>query len=163
MKSCFNVAFISAVFLILWAPEGFSIKCHTCHSAVSWDDCMKNSKIFDCEEAYAGIPATDLVCLTVVQSKLRTWDQQEFTYSKYCSPKETCDNAKCKKQMLQRVDYNTTKAVYCNVKCCPEDRCNVERLALAEEFGEFSKAEAPLSSCLYVMTLALVCFILENN
>lgn len=214
------------------------MKCHTCHSAVSWDDCIKNSKIRDCEEIYPGTPAENLVCLTVVHSKQRKWDQQIDTFSTYCSFKvwcivkeykqklshstalhstghstslystpiallpqptlaqvrqywhtfnithtpgflsgfqlsiihifccdlqERCDRTICKKEMLPPQEYNITKAVYCNVECCSEDHCNEGKLTLAEEIGDLSKAEVSFSSCLYVITLALVCFILGNN
>ena len=76
-----------------------------------------------------------------------------------------CDPERCKKEMLPRSEYNITKAVYCDVKCCFEDLCNVGKLTLPEKPGELklSKAEVSLSSCLNVMSLAFIGFILGNN
>ena len=67
--------------------SGFSKECYTCVSSVSWEDCMKNSRFFECEKLFPETPAEELFCLSVVRSKLRTWNQQIIDYAKFCSPK----------------------------------------------------------------------------
>ncbi|XP_020608458.1 uncharacterized protein LOC110047065 [Orbicella faveolata] len=162
---CLNTFFISAVFLILFVPEGFSMECYTCTSSKSWEDCLETSRIFKCENLYSKSPAADLVCLSVVRSKLRTWNQQITHYATFCSTKDMCDEAACERDMLQRNEYNITKARRCNIECCPEDKCNgkLNVLNLAEVTEDMSKGEVPFISCLCVITLALASFILGNN
>ena len=77
-----------------------------------------------------------------------------------------CDEEICKRQMLQRNEYNITKARRCDIECCPEDRCNHGKLTVlnvAEMTGDMSKGEAPFISCVCVIALALASFILGNN
>lgn len=167
-----NVFFISAVFLILLPPEGFSKECYTCSSAKSWEDCLENSQFFECEGMYPEVPAADISCLSVVRSKLRTWNQQIVHYAKFCAPKEMCDEARCEREMIPRQEYNITKASRCDIECCSEDKCNDGKLTvlnLAELSGDkaevpfISKAEVPFISSLCVITLALASFVLANN
>lgn len=164
-RRCLNTFFISTVFLILFAPKGFSKECYTCQSTISWEDCLKNSQFFECEKLYPETPAEDLFCLSVVRSKLRTWNQQIVDYAKFCSPKDMCDEASCERDMLQRKEYNITKARRCDIECCSEDRCNGKCtvINLAEVDSEMSNGEVPFISCLFLITSALAGFILGNN
>ena len=76
-----------------------------------------------------------------------------------------CDEADCRKNMLEREEYNITKARRCDIECCSEDKCNrgKDRINFAEVDGDMSKGEVPFISCLFVITSALAGFILGNN
>ena len=79
-----------------------------------------------------------------------------------------CDENTCEKDMLQRKEYNITKARRCDIDCCAEDKCNdgmstATVLNLAEADGNMSKGEVPFVNCLFVITSALAGFILGNN
>jgi len=160
-----NVFFISAVFLVLLPPEGFSKECYTCSSTKSWEDCLDSSQFFECEEMYPEVPAADIVCLSVVRSTLRTWNQQIVHYAKFCASKEMCDEALCQREMIPREEYNITKAGRCDIECCSEDKCNDGKLTVFINLAELAgdRAEVPFISSLCVITLALASFILANN
>ena len=79
-----------------------------------------------------------------------------------------CDETICERDMLQREEYNITKARRCDIDCCAEDKCNdrmstVTVLTLAKVDGDMSKGEVPFISCLFVITSALAGLILGNN
>jgi len=69
----------------------------------------------------------------------------------------------CERQMLQRDEYNITKARRCDIECCPENKCTRGKFTVLIKIAEMSKGEAPFISCLCVITLALASFILGNN
>ncbi|KAJ7394051.1 hypothetical protein OS493_003724 [Desmophyllum pertusum] len=65
MKTHFNaVFFMAAVFLIVLLPEGFSLDCHTCYSSLSWDDCLKSSRVINCS-----LFDPEAVCIKMIQAK----------------------------------------------------------------------------------------------
>ena len=77
-----------------------------------------------------------------------------------------CDEADCRKNMLQREEYNITKARRCDIECCSEDKCNdgmFTTLNVPKVDSNMSKGEVPFISCLFVITSALAGFILGNN
>ncbi|KAJ7394038.1 hypothetical protein OS493_003711 [Desmophyllum pertusum] len=156
MKTHFNaVFFMAAVFLIVLLPEGFSLDCHTCYSSLSWDDCLKSSRVINCS-----LFDPEAVCIKMIQAKrLISNNQQVVVFGKFCYAKGNCDTKSCEDSM--RTD-NKIRAARCYLECCSKDLCNNGKLSIPQ-VSEVSKAEIPFISCLCVMTLVVVSFILVND
>ena len=66
---------------------GNSLRCHTCYSAKSWDDCVKNSVIFDCSnmDLQAERKPSEVRCAEVFTSRQTKNGQQLDNFAKFCT------------------------------------------------------------------------------
>lgn len=118
---------IFAVVFVGLAQKGFSLRCYTCYSTISWEDCFKKDHYQDCRKL-DGFHDTKMVCSNVFVALKKKDDQQEFAFSASCLPKspQGCNevaNANCKTSWGMTGEY---KAVNCEVNCCETDWCNKE-------------------------------------
>jgi len=121
MSTCFQTFIISAAVFIALSPKGLSLKCHTCYSTKSWDDCLENSRVKTCPTF--GEPY-NMVCQKQFNSKLRNNSQKVEVFAKSCLAKDLCDKKKCREETVKPREYSITKASHCDVQCCSEDLCN---------------------------------------
>ena len=96
------------------------LKCYTCVSSISWDDCEKQVIIRECPKI------GDEVCVKEhlkrreggqVNNNNNEQDENKIPFSKYCSKAEACTNKHCLK------DGNT-----CDLHCCHDDLCNAAKM-----------------------------------
>lgn len=124
MVKLFTSFFLLTGFLAVLLPEGNSLRCHSCYSPKSWDDCVKNSRIFDCSTVYAERDPSDIRCAQVFTSKLTKNGQQLDDFAKLCTTWDKCDDERCREEITQRGDKDVIKANYCDIECCSGDLCN---------------------------------------
>lgn len=149
MRNTFSLALICVAVLIPLFQEGFSLRCHTCFSRKSWDDCLKNSRNRTCY--YKGVDDSSWACQTTHTSRLGKNNQQFDEFAKSCIPLDMCNKERCRGSFVKGKDLNTTKASYCNLECCFRDDCNDMTLALSSS----SIADWLSSSFVYMMVFAV--------
>lgn len=97
-------------FFFLLAPcRGEGLKCYTCVSKESWDDCEKKKKAQICD------PHHNDVCIKHHFAEHSDDTEQGYKemFVKMCGKADLCTNKDCKR-----------KGKYCKVDCCHNDLCN---------------------------------------
>lgn len=99
------------LFFFYFAVPCFSegLKCYTCVSHTSWEECERKLKTANC-------PAPDdEVCVKelLVEPDNNSEEGSKKTFSKFCAMAESCKDTHCKE---------TGKI--CDPKCCHTDLCN---------------------------------------
>ena len=112
------------------SSSAFGIKCYTCSSKTSMDDCDKNRKETDCESSFDRCGKASLEYKSSVLAIK--------SFNKVCATKATCDAAI--KALKECKDAGGT----CKADCCDKDLCN--------------GGAAPMISVLLMVTGALVTF-----
>ncbi|XP_015748813.1 PREDICTED: uncharacterized protein LOC107328609 isoform X1 [Acropora digitifera] len=132
MVKLFTSFFLFTGFLAVLLPEGNSLRCHSCYSAKSWDDCVKNSVIFDCSNMnlLAERKPSEVRCAEVFTSEQTKNGQQLDKFAKFCTTWERCDDERCREEITESGDKDVLKANYCDVECCSGDLCNGGNLNL---------------------------------
>lgn len=122
MVKLFTSFFLFTGFLAVLLPEGNSLRCHTCYSAKSWDDCVKNSVILECSnrDPQEKRNPSDFRCTEVFTSRQTKNGQQLDNFAKFCATWDQCDDERCREEITERGD----KASYCDTECCSGDLCN---------------------------------------
>lgn len=144
---------ILAVVFVSLVQKGFSLRCYTCYSAISWEDCFKRDDYKDCQKLDWSRD-TKMVCSNVFVALKKKDDQQEFRFSASCLPKspQGCNEeakAKCKEDWGLGGKY---EAVNCEVNCCETDWCN----------KEVSKGQVSSISILGLIISLLSCYSFHN-
>ena len=89
---------------------GVGLKCYTCMSNNSWEDCESSLKVTNC-------PAPDdQVCVKeqLVEHDDNSQEGTKSTFSKFCAMAAACTDSHC------REDGKS-----CDPKCCHTDLCNM--------------------------------------
>lgn len=93
-------------FVVLFITAN-GLKCYTCSSTSSMDDCKSKQKEADC-------PADSYRCGEV------SMEYNDIkTYAKNCMPKATCDNSDVFSKECKAASGDT-----CSLDCCEGDLCN---------------------------------------
>ena len=71
--------------IVILFHSGYSLRCHACNSAKSWDDCEKNTKISDCSIVDPERPPSAFRCAEVFTSQLTKNGQQLDNFAKFCT------------------------------------------------------------------------------
>lgn len=109
---------------------GHSLKCYTCASIKSWDDCAANKKETTC------VSGQDRCGKMYVDGKIGDVGYEGF--SKGCAANAACNKDACK-------NINPSLSVSkCDINCCEGDLCN--------------GAKVPVVSAIVLLACALVAF-----
>ncbi|XP_015771460.1 PREDICTED: uncharacterized protein LOC107349787 isoform X2 [Acropora digitifera] len=108
-------------FVLCTASVGFAIKCQTCTSTTSMEDCKKNEKEMDCGGGFDRCIKTSFdYNASMPQGKV---------FSKGCSTKVTCDSQQKLKEICNDAGGST-----CEWNCCDSDGCNSSAMPVISAF-----------------------------
>lgn len=112
-----------------------SLRCYTCLSKISWDDCQAEAKIKTCQP--------DESCLTItayhtIKTANNTKEELVSIYAKYCS-------TECTKKQCRQMGWQ------CDVSCCSSQECNA------------SVSNTSPSSCAMITLAIALCYLILHD
>ncbi|CAH3023070.1 unnamed protein product [Porites evermanni] len=124
MKILFGLAFLLCI------SVGYALKCNTCLSLKSWDDCKNNTIQFTCLDSQDRCGKADIKAENPVAAV--------EVFAKACATSSECSARYCKSI------YPSVKITKCEIDCCEGDLCN--------------GAKVPMVSAIMLLACAIATF-----
>ena len=129
-------------FIFIFTADG--LKCYTCTSTVSEEDCSKNQKEIDCGAVNDRCATTGL--------KFTIASQSTTSFTKICTTKQVCDTAETAFLKACKSAQGTT----CEFKCCDTDLCNG---ASSPTTNPTNSGSTPIVSIILMVSCAVAGFL----
>ena len=119
------------LFLYCFLFPGYALKCNTCLSLKSWDDCKNNTIQLTCLDSQDRCGKADIKAENSVVAV--------EVFTKACATSSECSARDCKSI------YPSVKITKCEIDCCEGDLCN--------------GAKVPMVSAIMMLACAIAAFV----